>query len=98
MDAPVAAIRPMLETDGPVIVVSDDDIVLGRVTPDRVAGAEDEVAVGSVMLEGPTTVRPATGVEDMLHRMTHAGVSEVLVTRSDGRLLGRFRSAVEDRG
>lgn len=92
VDAPIAAIRPTLESDGPVVVVSGDDLVLGRVTPDRAADADDDVTVGEVMLEGPTTVRPATEVADMLHRMTHAGVSEVLVTRSDGRLLGRFES------
>lgn len=39
---------------------------------------------------GVTTVRPSEQTADLAHRMSHAQVSRVVVTRSDGTLVGLF--------
>ncbi len=39
---------------------------------------------------GMTTVRPSEQAADLVHRMGHAQVSRVVVTRSDGTLVGLF--------
>lgn len=40
------------------------------------------------MVFGPATVRPSEEVEALLGRMRDANVEAILVTSSDGRLLG----------
>lgn len=62
--------------------------MLGRLDRDAAAGSEDAQTVEQVMREGPTTVRPSEEVAALVERMRHANVEGVLVTRSDGRLLG----------
>jgi CBS domain-containing protein len=42
---------------------------------------------------GVTTVRPSEDAADLVHRMRHAQVSRVVVTRADGTLVGVFFAA-----
>jgi CBS domain-containing protein len=82
-------VRASLEASrlGMLVVLNADGIVLGRL--DRKAlEAGDDAGVDGLMREGPTTVRPSEDLESLLERMRHAGVDAMLVTRSDGRLLG----------
>jgi CBS domain-containing protein len=39
---------------------------------------------------GVSTVRPSEQVGDLVHRMGHAGVTRLPVSRSDGTLVGLF--------
>ncbi|MGH8986798.1 MAG: hypothetical protein ACRDY6_23450 [Acidimicrobiia bacterium] len=47
---------------------------------------------------GVTTVRPSEEVDPLLDRMRARGVDAVLVTRSDGTLVGVFRQHRVERG
>lgn len=89
-DTRVQEVRQAIERSalGSVVVVGDGGIVLGKLGSDQLDGAPSDAAAGDLMHEGPTTVRPATELEGMRHRMEHAGVDHVLVTRSDGCLFG----------
>ena len=39
---------------------------------------------------GATTVRPSEQAAELVHRMGHARVTRVVLTRSDGMLVGLF--------
>ena len=73
----------------PVIVVGDGGIVLGRVrnshTDDRGRTAEE------VMKPGPATVRAHEPLDPLLERMQRRGVTEIIVSTPQGRLLGVVR-------
>lgn len=51
----------------------------------------------AVVAEGPTTVRPGEDLAPLTERMRRADVDGVLVTRSDGRLLGMLERDVAQR-
>ncbi len=52
-----------------------------------------EAEVGTVMRFGVSTVRPSEDAAALAHRMGHAEVTRVVVTRSDGTLIGLFFAA-----
>src|SRR6266568_2359273 len=56
----------------------------GMFTRRGVAAAAGEAAVGTVMRFGVSTVRPSEDAAALAHRMGHAEVTRVVVTRSDG--------------
>src|SRR5206468_12625033 len=68
---------------GPVLVVNQAGVVMGAAYRDTLAGAAGEAAVGSVARFGVSTVRPSEDAAALAHRMGHAGVTRVVVTRSD---------------
>jgi CBS domain-containing protein len=78
---------------GPVVVVNEAEVVMGAAYRDRLAGATGEAAVGTVMRFGVSTVRPSEDAAALAHRMGHRDVSRVVVTRSDGTLIGLFFAA-----
>lgn len=87
---PVGELRQALsEHDGGLVVTTDEGVVLGRLDPDA-ADADDQATAADVMYEGPTTVRPGEDLETLAPRMQHHDVDAILVTRSDGVLLGLF--------
>lgn len=89
-DATIGEARRLRDdAPGSMVVVTDDDVVLGLLDADTLE-AEKTVTVSELMVEGPTTVRPSEGVTALAHRMERAGAESVLVTRPDGRLLGAF--------
>lgn len=74
---------------GIVVALNADGIVLGRLDT-AALDAEDDTPVEHAMSEGPTTVRPSEEAPALAERMRRANVDGVLVTRSDGTLLGVF--------
>ena len=78
---------------GPVLVVNLAGVVMGAPYRDKLAGAAEEAAVGTVMRLGVSTVRPSEDAAALAHRMGHRDVSRVVVTRSDGTLVGLFFAA-----
>ena len=78
---------------GPVVVLNQPGVVMGAVYQDQLAGATGEVAVGTVMRFGVSTVRPSEDAPALVHRMGHRGVTRVVVTRSEGTLVGLFFAA-----
>jgi len=75
---------------GPVVVLNQAGVVMGAVHRDQLESAAAATEAGALMRFGVTTVRPSEQAADLAHRMGHAEVSRVLVTRSDGTLVGLF--------
>ncbi|KWX01789.1 hypothetical protein LI90_2821 [Carbonactinospora thermoautotrophica] len=71
-----------------LVVVLDDDRVVQGLVRGRALEGPDEALVEEVMRFGITTVRPSEDVATLTGRMRRAGVERILVTSSDGRLLG----------
>lgn len=83
-------VRDRLETSrfGIAVVTSADGVVVGRL--DRDALDDLHTPVERAMAEGPTTVRPSEEAGELAERMRHVGIDGVVVTRSDGTLVGMF--------
>jgi predicted transcriptional regulator len=78
---------------GPVIVLNQAGVVMGAAYREALAAASGEAEVGTVMRLGVSTVRPSEDAAELAHRMGHAEVTRVVVTRSDGTLIGLFFAA-----
>jgi CBS domain-containing protein len=88
--APEALRRLEARGFGPVVVLNQAGVVMGAVHRDRLESAAAATEAGALMRFGVTTVRPSEQAADLAHRMGHAEVSRVVVTRSDGTLVGLF--------
>ncbi|SRR6266571_8567947 len=75
---------------GPVLVLNRAGVVMGAVHRDQLESAAEGTEAGALMRFGVTTVRPSEQAAVLVHRMHHAQVSRVVVTRSDGTLVGLF--------
>jgi hypothetical protein len=71
---------------GFLVALNDDGVVMGLLTEIREAAGD--ATVEDVMIVGPTTVRPSEPLEAITGRMARHHVDAVLVTNSDGKLLG----------
>ena len=74
---------------GLVVVLNHQGIVMGTL-PAAAADHSDDTPIEAIMDEGPTTIRPSEEVGPLVERLGNAGIDGVLVTSSDGRLLGLF--------
>jgi predicted transcriptional regulator len=71
------------------VVVDDSEVVLGLLRKDdRENGA---ATVESVMQSGPSTYRPHVTVEELAGALGEKTLDPILVTTSDGRLIGAVR-------
>jgi CBS domain-containing protein len=77
---------------GPVLVLNQAGVVMGAAYRDSLASA-GAAGAGSAMRFGVSTVRPSEDAAALAHRMGHAGVTRVVVTRPDGTLVGLFFAA-----
>jgi CBS domain-containing protein len=78
---------------GPVVVINQAGVVMGAAYQDQLAGAPGEAAVGTVMRFGVSTVRPSEDAPALAGRMGQRAVTRVVVTRSEGTLVGLFFAA-----
>jgi CBS domain-containing protein len=92
---PAAGALRLLEAQGfgPVPVLNEAGVVMGAAYRDPLAAAPGEAKVGTVMRSGVSTVRPSEDAAALAHRMGHAQVTRVVVTRADGTLIGLFFAA-----
>ena len=92
VDATVAAARARAEAVGfgPVIVLNPARIVVGTLRGEQLEQAEADTPVAGLLAFGISTVRPSEQVAELVHRMAHRNVTRVVVTRSDGGLVGLF--------
>src|SRR5579859_6658669 len=74
----------------PVLKLNPAGVVMGAAYRKALASAAEGATAETVMRFGVTTVRPSEQAADLAHRMSHAQVSRVVVTRSDGTLVGLF--------
>ena len=88
--APAAEALRLLDAQGfgPVLVLNPARVVMGAAYRDALASAPGDAEAGSVMRFGVSTVRPSEDAAALAHRMSHAEVTRVVVTRSDGTLVG----------
>ena len=82
---------------GPVLVLNPADAVMGAAYRHDLQSAAAEAEVGTVMRFGVSTVRPSEDAAALAHRMGHAEVTRVVVTRLDGTLVGLFFAADVER-
>jgi CBS domain-containing protein len=78
---------------GPVLVLNQAGVVMGAAYRDALASAPGEAETASVMRFGVSTVRPSEDAAALANRMNQRGVTRVVVTRSDGTLVGLFFAA-----
>jgi CBS domain-containing protein len=78
---------------GPVVVINQAGVVQGAAYRDQLTGAPGEAPVGTVMRFGVSTVRPSEDAPALADRMGRRGVTRVVVTRSEGTLVGLFFAA-----
>ena len=94
-DTPAQEALRRLEAQGfgPVLVLNQAGVLMGAAHHDALASAAEDARVGSVMRFGVSTVRPSQDAAALADRMDHAEVTRVVVTRSDGTLVGLFFAA-----
>ena len=92
---PAAEALGLLEGQGfgPVLVLNQAGVVMGAAYRDGLVAAPGEAAVGTVMRFGVSTVRPSEDAAALAPRMGHRRVTRVVVTRSDGTLVGLLFAA-----
>jgi len=79
-------------------VVTDEDVVLGRVRGSSLAGAPTDATAEQLMELGPSTVRADTSAQELVDRLSQRELKTAIVTDPEGRLLGVFpRSTAEQR-
>jgi len=84
---------PKAQGFGPVLVLNEAEVVMGAAYRDDLLAASSGAEAGSVMRFGVSTVRPSEDAAALVHRMGHAGVTRLVVTRSNGTLIGLFFAA-----
>jgi predicted transcriptional regulator len=78
------------------LVVNESNVVLGRLRGEAWK-SESETVVEEVMENGPTTFRPDNFLESLVKRMHEKKVGSVIITNSDGVLIGvLYRKDAED--
>lgn len=97
-DDRVGEVRERVQAAGwdTCLVVNKERVVLGRLGQ-KALEADTETTVERVMEAGPTTVRPDAKLAEVVERMRAKNVASVVVTTSDGRLVGLTRRADAER-
>lgn len=78
------------------LVIDADRVVLGHVGRKALDSAGD-ATVEAVMDAGPTTVRPNEPLADLITRLRAHDTHSIIVTTSDGRLVGLLNRADAER-
>ena len=79
------------------VVVNELNVVLGRLRGEAWK-AELQTPVEEVMEKGPSTFRPDVFLETLVKRMLNKKVGSVIITNSDGVLIGiLYRKDAEER-
>jgi len=73
------------------VVTDESGVVLGLVRKTTWEGAAGDTALEQIMDSGPATFRPHVPLDEMSAFMEKRKVSSVLVTTSEGKLIGAVR-------
>lgn len=71
-------------------MTTDRQIVLGVLGRSALRGS-GQATVESAMTPAPSTIRPSARIEDVRERMREQSVTRIIVSRSDGTLVGVVR-------
>ena len=73
------------------LVINDENIVLGTLGRSALR-SNQQTSVEDAMTAGPSTIRPSARLDDIAIRMRDQNLTRIIVTRSDGLLLGVVRA------
>ena len=92
LDEPLEVVRERVRAAGwsVCVVVDERGVVLGLLGREALEGGERGPAEAA-MTEGPTTVRPNRPLDELRERMERHDLHHLLVTSSNGRLVGIVR-------
>lgn len=76
---------------GFVLVLSPDEVLLGRVRRSALQTADHGAGIEPFMEPGPSTIRPHLTVDELHQRLARSEVKTLLVTTLAGVLLGALR-------
>jgi len=85
----VDTVRKRVQEEGweECVVIDNAHVVLGRLQPQRLDSGSGAM-VETVMAAAPSTIRPNTPLKTALRRMQKGKTDSLLVTTSDGKLIG----------
>jgi len=96
LDELVTDVAPRVTDDwGVCVVTNDESVVLGLLGRQALHSGEN-VRVEDAMKAGPSTVRPSARLDAVTKRMREQGLTRIVVTRSDGVLVGVLRQEDAD--
>lgn len=73
------------------VVINEENIVVGTLGR-RALRSNQQTSVEDAMTAGPSTIRPSARLDDIAIRMRDQNLTSIIVTRSDGVLLGVVRA------
>jgi rhodanese-related sulfurtransferase len=76
---------------GFALVLSPDEVLLGRVRRSALDRLADGELIEPIMEAGPSTIRPHLTLDELHQRLRGSDVNTLIVTRPDGTLLGVVR-------
>jgi CBS domain-containing protein len=88
LEEKVAEVAARLPAGWDVCVVTNDERVVLGLLGRRALGAGGDVRIDQAMTPGPSTVRPSARLDAIANRMREENLTRLLVTRSDGVLVG----------
>lgn len=92
LDESIAEVAARLPDGWDICVVTNDrGIVLGLLGRSALC-SEERRTVESAMTPGPSTIRPSARIEAIRQRMRDQKLTRIIVSRSDGELLGIVRA------
>jgi CBS domain-containing protein len=91
LDQQVADVAARLPEDWDICVVTNDERVVLGLLGRRALHTAGDVRVEEAMTPGPSTVRPSARLAAIANRMRDENLTRLLVTRSDGVLVGVLR-------
>ena len=77
-------------------VVNEQNVVLGLIGTDGSQSGNAESPVSDVMKLGPKTLRPGSSVKEATKVAQKNSWPEILVTSSDGKLMGIFKAGARN--
>jgi len=91
LDEAVTEVAVRLPADWDMcVVVNEHEVVLGLLGRKTLASDEPAI-VEDVMTPAPSTIRPSARIEAIRKRMRDQNLTRIIVSRSDGTLLGVVR-------
>ena len=92
LDESVADVTARLRDDWDICVVTNDEGVVLGLLGGQALRSNQQATVEDAMTAGPSTIRPSARLDAITKRMHEQNLGRIIVTRSDGVLLGVLRA------